>query len=802
MNDIRADFAEDGFPELSAGERNNFHGSMFGKPASGATHSLSEALLSTSDKLDDLRETLNRYLSKFYYGRHSLEEWERRYCFPDQRTFLIQLKSLGLQENDLLVAKALVINRNRQSILEWTRKNLIRRRSNGAPGGADAVVYVQGTVGCGKSTLNKYITTILFDEFRLAKVVPSRVECLKLRRYAQTKPNGASEDFSAKERRRLTFIKFLKASIARDIIHMSRSEFKYVDGERRLVSGEHCLDFPDVDGAQFAEFVDQAASHNGQPSDEAERVLRHVRRLFHTFGRKDPQSRGRLLRRNLLDADEFTLDVIIGYFKEHGFSFCLLFDGFDYIDAADFYMKSPQTEIIETLADWIVDEECGIDVLGSDTTYPNVSLTIRRNTRSIIGSRHNHIYYAAKSRSAYVLAPSMRNVFLGLLREIRAIAASGTRTHKEKELLKALNRAREGIKGELEMTSGMSLGSLFNGNVRNQINYTKNVIYELAAGAIMQSTGVKNVDAYQLIGLMNFEIANFMKQKSYRLVDMLLYSSGARFSNFVTVRGPDHLPEGADPPPLTLDDISDNNLDSGYVGNVLNYHIGYYKRGDEAYLLEKIRILELLRRRGLEEARDAEKGHGTESWLRERFAAKNWPISVHFKMSLCLLVREGMLEIIESHREAIFSPLPLGVLAVERLIGKLVYLENVYFGTLIPNWMRRVSDDVDRPTSLRRWITASLFHVWLLLRLVRHAEGIGADGGSARDRFIFDRMRKGVEGNVLAMIKDPEHWSGSPDQQPEALAHRKILHYIRSIVSRRARPAGLGGSDRARKATP
>ena len=792
---IRAHFRQDEIPELSAPELRELRDTMFGKPGRAADNAAA-SFLSTFGQLDPFKSALDRNLIKFTFGAHSQEEWRRRYCLPDPQTIDLQLRSLGVAQGDVKMARSQVINGRPDDILAWTRRFLIARRAPTSPRGAESVVFVQGTIGSGKSTLNKYITNVLFDEFKGAKVIPSRIECKKV--LADLR-EGHEDDGPLTVRSVFPrFINLLKRAMVRDIITYSRTSWRHERGETRLASAPHEPDWPNVADAEFLDFVRRSLREARRDAAAAEELVGDIREVFDRIGRKQPAVRGPVTRQAIGALDPFALDLVIGWYQENDFRHCLMFDGFDYIDAADFFDTSDQTVLLDVLAHWITERECQIRINCADCSVePNVSLTVRRNTRSIIGRKHNQIYNVARARTAYVLSPSMGQLFRVLVRDVSELSDE-TRSIAPKVLMKILEHVRKSIKRELDLSDGLSIASLFNGNVRHQLNYTRDVINELAATAIRENFVPKGVP--ELLRYIDLEARNFLEGKRYRFIDLLLYSAGHRFANFVNVRS--WSPDGSDACSVrvfTPQDICDNNLDSGYVGNVLNYHSGYHRPSDEAFLLEKVRILELLRRRGDEERGRGGNGEASEHWLREQFARNRWPASPHFRLSICLLVREGMLEVVESDREEIYSLLPLGRVATDRLIAKMVYLENVYFGTWLPEWMRKVSHDVTRGSGVDRWVSASLFHVWHLLRFVRHAESIGVDGEKPQGKFVFERMRAGVERSVVSMAQNEQ--SGDAEHRPTAVANAWINRYRRDVLklrdtrdgSARASPAAAAG---------
>ena len=148
-----------------------------------------ETIATEYRNLDYLVRALKSATRKFNYLRTTSSEWRKFYILPDNRTFQRRLR--GHPQIDQMELH--IINRTDQSILNWLEALLASTANDDAPANEQRkVTYLLGKVGCGKSSFLKYLCHKYFKLFHELHVIPSRVECKKLKRQG---PNDELKSF-------------------------------------------------------------------------------------------------------------------------------------------------------------------------------------------------------------------------------------------------------------------------------------------------------------------------------------------------------------------------------------------------------------------------------------------------------------------------------------------------------------------------------------------------------------------------------------------------------------------------------
>ena len=154
--------------------------------------------------------------------------------------------------------------------------------------------------------------------------------------------------------------------------------------------------------------------------------------------------------------------------------------------------------------------------------------------------------------------------------------------------------------------------------------------------------------------------------------------------------------------------------------------------------------------------------------IKEAFVARDWKLSNYVEFSLAILVREGFIAGYNIDAGSCgYVVTDFGRLVRERLVTDMVYLENVYFGTYLPFFVKAASQDVYRATCERSvWVAASIYHCWLFLRLVRTAELNG-------EAYLFDELRTSVVATLDRILRATD-----VDPRIAGLAYSYIGNFI------------------------
>lgn len=690
--------------------------------------------------------TLDTDFKKFKFGEVALPDWDERYQFPRKRTIRAFLKS---RENVGLTAQS-IINRSAEAIDDWVKFDLIPSiKSN-----TDKINVLLGSVGSGKTTFNKLLKTRFHDVFRAERVVVTRIEYRKLDRHVASRYEHRP-DADQPQRAMLKGLieQVVYCSTLRDIFHTGWSELQRSSssglGAGTFKPTRACA-WPDIDltqnavQLQFAEFVEQrhvTRREKGELMGDIARTINEVKRAIGEFSSPDMRMRTRWYYAVLADPDrQGALELFAQFVASRDIKIFVIFDGLDYVQISDFIGYTSHRDNLQSIAGWLVgDRRLSLPTI-KDYLYPSFQVTMRPNTYELFWRDYSQALSDLQGPAYYVAPAEFRDIVSTATRAPLFQGESGAINVEKKEIM--------GFFSEIQSKLGRTLGlrarqidDLFMNNVRYRVNFSRNVLEELFQPALesLEKDG-QELTRPNLLARLREETRELLDRKEYRLVDMLLHAKNERFANFIRIEGSGiDLKRHQDDPKYLQTVLSDNNTRSGYVGNVFNYHIPYESFDDIEYLLEKLRILEILLESGNEPLRNAE--------IAKKFTKRGWKISPFFDFSIAILIRENM--VVGHHFEAGaygYVATGFGRMLRSNLVPNMIYLENVFFGTFLPRGIKRLAKDVYRKSSQRHeWVAASIYHCWLFLRLIRTAEG-------GRASKLFEEMRQSVAATVDRII--------------------------------------------------
>ncbi len=321
--------------------------------------------------------------------------------------------------------------------------------------------------------------------------------------------------------------------------------------------------------------------------------------------RKDAQNGvGAALRRRFSDREGSAIcELLAGYFAQNGWSFCIIFDGFDYIEAADFIFNTNQQVVLDALSGWLYAPGATLEVPCSPIAlkYKYV-VSLRTNTFGRVQQFYNAATAHAAAPVWYVVPPSFAKIFNVVLADaVESIKEPRARRQTKLKLTELARDLFFAVTSAVDLPTEASASALFNQNVRHQVNYARDILSEIFR-EVVGLTGLSDAATIEFI-LDDFQrnATEFTRQKQYRLVDCLLCGESIRFVNFVKINDVHKLRsayEGTDVGKEALKadlirGMRDDNRHTGYVGNVLNYHIPYKTQKELAFLIEKPRILRI-----------------------------------------------------------------------------------------------------------------------------------------------------------------------------------------------------------------
>lgn len=733
----------------------------------------SRAMPALSVKLSDLRRryknlapvliVLEEALAKFEFDKHSLEEWKAKYVFPRASSLRrYHREHYGRKVDRGATDGDMIINRSVADVAEWVTGILVPAITSPRAGGADNVFILAGGTGAGKSTLNKYITSVHFEDFVESRIVTSRIEYRKL--HGVLANQGA---FTGREKDKVALSvrqraqKYVTACCVRDIF---RSAFtrpqRQPDGHTRLMpSGRPNLKIDLRDEDVRGDFLDfyRACFADTHPTDEATLVaiINRAAANFH-----DPETVKRadwftaFVNAPLVSETFLAMEIYLAFCAARGIRLFLIFDGFDFIQAADFLKDTTHALVLDTLSRWIIADKGRLTLpVTKHQVRPTIMVTMRSGTVEWFWRDRSLLYGPIADQTFYVAPPELKDIY-------QVVAARMVREHPEfrdwdpETGLDIFKQIQSGL-AKVTGLNQPQVMALFLENTRHRVNYVRHVLEAGLEDALRLERDIPSLTSAELSRGLFDAMGQIASGRNYRLIQVLLQSKNDRFANFIRVERISRWLEVDDKGERALFSaeavLKDNNIRSGYVGNIFNYHIPYRAFADLEFFLEKVRILHLLQGRAL-----------TDTQLRAGFTRNRWRISPYFDISMAILVREALVEGVFDEADGRYRVTPLGRVLSKSLVGQMRYLENVYFGCLLPGSLAIDSVDILRNRAKRiEWVVAAIFHVWILLRLIKTAEaGVREEGEEPAATFLFDAIQPQIEIAVRSIVESEAYRGG------------------------------------------
>jgi hypothetical protein len=262
--------------------------------------------------------------------------------------------------------------------------------------------------------------------------------------------------------------------------------------------------------------------------------------------------------------------------------------------------------------------------------------------------------------------------------------------------------------------------------------------------------------------------SDFLRTKSYRVIEQILVSDGTSFENAAAVLTTESailLAEGH--PPHT---IKANRNHLGQIDNIFNYlNVGGSSPVDAHTFLEKVRIVQLLWDTPMPDQKLTKEMVST-------FGYGPWNQSMLVK----LMLKTGFLAAeVDRGSESLEIQLrstAKGKLCITSLVGNLAYIEHVFHKTLFPSVLiEHISDKARDPARLE-WPIASIRNAFIFLTYFRHIEANKAKGVAVPEQYrLFEQARRRVVTSLERMTSafdwhDPLNRDGPADRGSGARA--------------------------------
>ena len=651
--------------------------------------------------------------AKFFYGAHTDAEWEAHYIYPSLKDKYIE----QLENRDSI----LTVNSDRETTKRWLN-NFLEELSKGIVDFkvARPVCLLLGSIGVGKSTFVKFITSIFFADFKRQRIAPARIECRKF----QFRVDMASEA-SRKE----TFYRYLRVCAVRDLIffsNFSRANGIYIPSS---------VPFLDSMGLkEFKAYAREIIASRPEFSEVRQDLCDQLSSLLHTYDWP-------LLKSWLEGTNDSELDVLIDFYYSKGWSVLYIYDGFDYLSPKDFIGKGDNFVNLNLLGRFIWRERSIIPMGYLRRRHHSHSMVLlRTSTFAHLTKDHRDLYKHDQVERVLISSPSLEDV---VLRTTRRIGLGVDFKREDIESFGAIIlRMVDAITDEIEGRNIIEMSSLFNRNVRYQLKYLHDLIAELTNDAIRDLTRERQekIDHHALLDHIGKAFELFMNSKQYRLVEILLCGQNRIFQNSIDVG--DFSESGAarsKDAPGDDQPMIERNADSGLLDNIYNYHErGTWGTGKH-YLLEKRRILTVL----------ASSGSLSEEEIGVRLATRFGFVSSRLDITLGMLTMVGLVSCESRADTPRYFIEPMGKSLLDSLGNQLVYIEHVFHKTLLPVSLCAHAVDTTRPKGVDDWTYASIVNAYLFLAAVREVtrETEEVMGAEADDR-TFDLLLNSISRSI------------------------------------------------------
>lgn len=679
----------------------------------------------THPALVEITELLKHGASKLEYGRTSADEWRRYFRFANDR---LREGAGGKTRAEAVPTKGEAlryINASERHAQRWFIDELIPNLD----GKAQYSAYVLGEPGAGKSTLLKYLINTNASYLAQKKVVFSRFEFMKF--YNRWRDKSKNKKVALE-----IYISYI---LLRDIVRTLQYAHKS-DGTIQRV------DYGYLSNIQIKTTLEQAARLNGEVLDSGLReALAGTALVIEAASSQDE------LVAPLLSQIDHDIRIMIVNFFAYKFELALVIDGLDCIALEDREFESERAEFMR-----VISREAQ-RLTSFSLVKSGAQATRDVPVSTIFVMRENTFYFYDDFVDTRLNAPPPYRVqeldaklvmYNALMRATdkwaQSKGLSDTLRDRYRHLAwKSAKISLKTIARQLRVDeASWAIEDLFGGNIRTTFTFMKTLLDWFLEDAISTETlELRDTTSTEdIVKLMSgHEGMLLMRRRSYRIVELLLLGRGAWFENAVT-KGPRHDPnrgifdQGAE-------GLTDNGRFTGFIDNVLNYHIRSHRpHGFDHHLLEKVRIIQLLEGKGLQHRQ-------IQKLLREKIGFE----PADLKTTLLILIRAQMLTVqVRSDHEIILSASKRGVMCTKQLMRSMAYLEHTFHRTLFPRGLvRRIRDQI-RGTGAEQWAVASIRNLFVFLTYLKFVEESSVDG---RPIPFAMRMSKRATDSVVASIE-------------------------------------------------
>lgn len=622
---------------------------------------------------------------KKQYGRHSASEWKKWYVFPsadDVEIAKIHFSSRGVNESEFING---TINKDENDVIGWLDSylNLVSSTSVSSD---STISFICGGIGSGKSTFLRYVISTNGAKFVKNRVVPSRIEAMKMLR------DFPSGDIDKDQ----YFEEYVKRRLVRDFIL-----FHYGDVSERI-SYPTSVSEKDVtrDIGKYLGDEQPTTTFQSKIAFQINRFAKNVR--------ENPLTLRNEINRISIDV----IDAILHLATRMKIVFLPIFDGFDRINVSELIVSERGSKILPLLTNWMFARFCQLPLrtcTGAVSVRVSPLVCVRNNSVSYYMAAHTRLGARAECAYYYIVAPSLQSILMSTYSQIWQSKLEDNK-YEGDDLLNLLFRALTNRENE----PSNQVTQVFNDNVRFFLHYLQDVIFWM----------LREASSLQECRCDYFDYKRYIQEKWYRMFHILLTSDSKQFHNFVSVSIES---EGHEGKTGGIYCYADDTHNSGYLDNLYNYHC---IDGESHALLDKIRICRIVE----ELTRDNEVSAVLTQEIEDRYEAIYGRKIMMPHETIAILLRGGFL--VESmsggfvasvdRNRVSFALEPLARFCITNEIYlRLPYIETVISKTLLPRLLgKHLSPEQRDPDDLNlfNWTVTSIQNSMLLYLYVEYIE--------------------------------------------------------------------------------
>lgn len=656
-------------------------------------------ILNEFPNLQPFYRALSHIIHKFDYLDTSEDDWQSGYVFPDAYSFWADSFNVPT-DNDTNY-----INRNSQTETDWFSELVNYCNPDSRIDYPDfARYFVTGEIGTGKSTFLKRGLKLHRPQFVANSVIPARIE------FSKVSCSLPSEEDNPGKQLRHAIIK----ALYRELHHHFGDES----------TGTSFIDHPHF-GEKFRAYVQDRyvfQSERGNYNLLATEAIDYVDFNF-SRARRYFQLQRDERRNDVLGTDIIFQQLSIYYTFSHlSHSYLLIFDGFDYLTAADILFNTKNSERIHQLHSVhagsnyfpILDEiSAPLDThqifVMRDVTYARY---LDRNP-GVQGSGHRRHFRVAGPASRQLTERAIARVCKRLNVEDQSAELLNFDKFVRRLLRSTIVGPEEFEASDTEIRSRktpIAPINLFNGNARKQLEFLLFTIRMMVREVLpeVDPAGTFADDPRSLFDVVKKEdFQKSLNSKRYRFIGLMLSRDTMSFRNSLI------LPERDSCDPKS---IIEREAIGNYIDNIYNYD---ESNNAPFALMSKIRVCELVRSNPL-----------TASEI-SRFLKTEY--TNNCDRLLAIMCRTGLLKTRRKHGDVVFQTEPLGLLTIDHLTAKTEYVEHLFPHTSLPIKLRSAGIAAYSRTSMsqRSWAIASLLNCFLMLKIVQDVESRERQAGNS-----------------------------------------------------------------------